>query len=143
MHGGSATCRRVQSLKEAAVLPGLPHSSQRSTSPAPPSRPSSEQDGQASPLPTPPAWPRVPTLPLPSERSGAATLCPGPCSREKTVGVGEASFLGGKGVVLSVTPVGTPIYAPPALRTLGAKGGELPRAGEALNGQGTTTSSQL
>ena len=57
--------------------------------------------------------------------------------------VGEASFLGEKGAVLSVTPVGTPICAPPALRTPGAEGGELPRAGEALDVQGTTTSSQL
>lgn len=59
------------------------------------------------------------------------------------MGVGEASFLGERGAVLSVTLVGTPIYAPPALRTLSAEGGELPRAGEALDGQGTTTSSQL
>lgn len=88
-------CRRFQSLKEAAVLPRLPHSSQRSASPAPPSHSSSEQEhGQASPLPTPPAWPRVPTLPLPSGRSVAATLRSGPCSGEKTVGVGEVSFPG-------------------------------------------------
>ena len=141
MHGGSATCRSFQSLKEAAVLPGLPHSSQHSASPAPPSHSSSEQEhGQASPIPTLPAWPRVPTLPLPSGRSGAATPRPGPCSREKLWVWGRSVSRGG-GVVLRVTPVGTPIYAPPALRTLSAEGGELPRAGEALNGQGTTTSS--
>lgn len=59
--------------------------------------------------------------PCPSHegRSGAVTLLPGPCSR------GESCGYGG----LRVTPVGTPVYAQPALRTLSAGGGELPRVG--------------
>ena len=56
-------------------------------------------------------------------------------------GGGQIPGAGGGGAVKRDKPVGTPIYAPPALRTLSAEGGELPRAGEALDGQGTTTSS--
>lgn len=115
-------CRRFQSLKEAAVR-SQPHTSlndpPRPALPTPALNRSMGRPAHSHPtcLAQGPA-----TLPLPSGRSVAATPGLWALQRGETVGVGEVSFPGwGWGRFPRVTPLGTPIYAPPALRTLGAE----------------------